>query len=549
MSVATSDSKVTYQGNGATYTWPFSFPLLDKSHLQVILTDGSGKETALTSNYRVDMEARNVVYPVCNSGEDPSATSEPPVLPSGWFITLKRNMPLSQETDLGDRWPFTSIENALDRLTLQVQQVAEEVGRCVKVGVAATVTPDELIASLREGASAAQAAATAAATASQQALQASESAASYLAASDIAKETCETAATSTAADRTACEAAAGSIGTNVQTATDAAATATTAAQTVSSAIQTVNTAAAAAQTASTGAQEQAELAATAYANLQALLDGSTVAVPAMPVGVPFPWFKTPYPADTLLCNGQSFSAATYPELAAVYASLTLPDMRGVVPRGLDRSRGLDVDGASRTLGSYQADQYKSHTHTYDMDAGAGNTWRFTNNSGEDAYYASGPTGSSGGNETRMKNIACDWLVYAKTPTVRIVQYGTQDAPLQLIHSHDAPIKIWRWRMDSKIDYKERFYQSMSEFAILRKEISDIKDGQARQNERLARMEEKLDSNAGRCLDRGAWMKEVDKSLDDLTSKANQALGAKAVLLGMLGLIGAAIGAAWEAYKK
>lgn len=49
MSVATSDSKVTYQGNGATYTWPFSFPLLDKPHLQVILTDGSGKETTLTN--------------------------------------------------------------------------------------------------------------------------------------------------------------------------------------------------------------------------------------------------------------------------------------------------------------------------------------------------------------------------------------------------------------------------------------------------------------------------------------------------------------------
>lgn len=104
-------------------------------------------------------------------------------------------------------------------------------------------------------------------------------------------------------------------------------------------------------------------------------------------------------------------------------------------------------------------------------------------------------------------------------------------------------------MDKNIDYKERFYQSMSEFAILRKEISDIKEGQARQNERLARMEEKLDSNADRCQDRGGWMREVDTKIDELTNKANQAIGAKAVLLGMLGLLGAAIGAAWEAYKK
>ena len=104
-------------------------------------------------------------------------------------------------------------------------------------------------------------------------------------------------------------------------------------------------------------------------------------------------------------------------------------------------------------------------------------------------------------------------------------------------------------MDQNINYKEQFYQSMSEFAILRKEISDIKEGQSRQNERLARMEEKLDSNAGRCFERGGWMKGVDEKIDDLTNKANQALGAKAVLLGMLGLIGAAVGAAWEAWKK
>ena len=80
-------------------------------------------------------------------------------------------------------------------------------------------------------------------------------------------------------------------------------------------------------------------------------------------------------------------------------------------------------------------------------------------------------------------------------------------------------------------------------------MDEVRKEQAQQNERLARIETKLDSNAVRCLDRGGWMKEVDKSLDDLTSKANQALGAKAVLLGMLGLIGAAVGAAWEAWKK
>ena len=100
--------------------------------------------------------------------------------------------------------------------------------------------------------------------------------------------------------------------------------------------------------------------------------------------------------------------------------------------------------------------------------------------------------------------------------------------------------------DIAVDYKERFYQSMSEFAMLRQELAEIKNAQAKQNERLARMEEKLDNNAGRCFERSGWMKGVDEKIDDLTNKTNQALGAKAVLLG---LIGAAVGAAWEAWKK
>lgn len=80
-------------------------------------------------------------------------------------------------------------------------------------------------------------------------------------------------------------------------------------------------------------------------------------------------------------------------------------------------------------------------------------------------------------------------------------------------------------------------------------MDEMRREQAEQKARLARMEEKLDNNANRCFDRGTWMKEVDAKIDDLTNKANQALGAKAVLLGMLGLIGAVVGAAWEAWKK
>ena len=99
------------------------------------------------------------------------------------------------------------------------------------------------------------------------------------------------------------------------------------------------------------------------------------------------------------------------------------------------------------------------------------------------------------------------------------------------------------------DYKSLYLQAVGEFGILRQEISEIKTGQSKQNERLARIEEKLDNNAGRCMDRGQWMGSVDTKLDDLTDRMNQALGAKTVILGILGAIGAAVITIWETYKK
>lgn len=134
-------------------------------------------------------------------------------------------------------------------------------------------------------------------------------------------------------------------------------------------------------------------------------------VPVFPVGVPFPWISTsPYPDGTLLCDGSSFSTVTYPELAVVFPTGVLPDLRGVALRGRDNGKGLDVDGASRAVGSYQADELKSHFHTNGgPDLGGSTTY------GEGTgTSSSGVTGYTGGTETRMKNIAVDWLVYAET---------------------------------------------------------------------------------------------------------------------------------------
>lgn len=135
MAIATTDNKVTYQGNGATTVWPFFYPVLEEAHLKVILTDPSGEENTLTNDYVVDLTGKIVTYPGYENGQEPSVVDQPPKLPTGWKITLLRQVPLTQETDLGDRWPFKGIEDMSDRTTMQIQQLAEAVDRALKVPV------------------------------------------------------------------------------------------------------------------------------------------------------------------------------------------------------------------------------------------------------------------------------------------------------------------------------------------------------------------------------------------------------------------------------
>lgn len=70
---------------------------------------------------------------------------------------------------------------------------------------------------------------------------------------------------------------------------------------------------------------------------------------ALPVGVPVPWPSATPPAGWLKCNGATFSATAYPELAKVYSTLKVPDLRGEFIRGWDDGRNVDT-GRSITSG-------------------------------------------------------------------------------------------------------------------------------------------------------------------------------------------------------
>ncbi|EMU8586211.1 tail fiber protein, partial [Escherichia coli] len=87
----------------------------------------------------------------------------------------------------------------------------------------------------------------------------------------------------------------------------------------------------------------------------------------LPVGVPVPWPSATPPTGWLKCNGAAFSAEEYPELAKVYPTNKLPDLRGEFIRGWDDGCGVD---AGRDLLSSQGDAIRNITGGFNIRPGS-----------------------------------------------------------------------------------------------------------------------------------------------------------------------------------
>lgn len=147
--VITDVNQVTYTGDGINTAWPFTFRIIEATDIRLIVVDTDGAETDITSDYYVDMVNSTVYYPGYAPGAEPPEADQPPVLQSGEKIIIYRSLPVTQEKDLGDKWPFNVIELALDKLTMLIQDWRDVLNRCLKVRVSdtqegfdATITPE-----------------------------------------------------------------------------------------------------------------------------------------------------------------------------------------------------------------------------------------------------------------------------------------------------------------------------------------------------------------------------------------------------------------------
>ncbi len=169
-----------------------------------------------------------------------------------------------------------------------------------------------------------------------------------------------------------------------------------------------------------------------FANLKTAVEA------AVPVGTVYAYTGTTAPDGFLICNGNAYPKSSYPALAALLetangsrfgapdtSTFRVPDLRGRFLRGVNDASGNDPDADNRVaayfggstgdnIGSYQLDDFRSHTHTYSTNGGTDND-RDDSHPGVGMAYPgnliqTGASPTTGGNETRPKNVYVNFII-------------------------------------------------------------------------------------------------------------------------------------------
>ena len=86
----------------------------------------------------------------------------------------------------------------------------------------------------------------------------------------------------------------------------------------------------------------------------------------VPVGAMMDWGTATPPDGWLICNGQSFSATTYPVLAALYPTLTVPNIQDRVVIGASGTKAVKSTGGSNSI-TLSVAQLPAHAHAHPHD--------------------------------------------------------------------------------------------------------------------------------------------------------------------------------------
>ena len=137
MTVSSQTNKVIYIGNGVAKEFAIPFSFLEQEHIKV----RQKKNDIQTERTDWTVKSGNLVF-----ADAPESGAE---------IAIVREVPLTQETDYRDNEILhaETLERNFDKLTMQVQQLAEKSERAVTVDIFDDTEADSLIPSIRKAVS------------------------------------------------------------------------------------------------------------------------------------------------------------------------------------------------------------------------------------------------------------------------------------------------------------------------------------------------------------------------------------------------------------
>jgi hypothetical protein len=120
MTIANTNVKSVYNGNGVTRDWNLGFHYDSTlSSFSIVVTHEDGTSETVIANYELDGNV--LTYPTVESELDP--------LPVGDVLTISRITPLTQNINLVQQGPLDAetLESGYDKLTMEVQEVKQTV--------------------------------------------------------------------------------------------------------------------------------------------------------------------------------------------------------------------------------------------------------------------------------------------------------------------------------------------------------------------------------------------------------------------------------------
>jgi hypothetical protein len=125
MTLSTTTNRAAFEGTGTTGPFSFTFPFQDDAEITVftvlngVITDLDDSEYTLTGEGDTDGGSVTTVN----------------VIPSGTTLIVMRVLELDQTTDLVNNGPFyaETHEDTFDRLAMQIQQLQEQINRCLRM--------------------------------------------------------------------------------------------------------------------------------------------------------------------------------------------------------------------------------------------------------------------------------------------------------------------------------------------------------------------------------------------------------------------------------